>query len=58
MHSWPVTRLFTDSHFVGFLGQEFKAASYDGLFITGQASQPVYLEIDDDRKALKDAAYL
>jgi aldehyde:ferredoxin oxidoreductase len=54
----PVTRLFTDAHFGGVFGQELKAAGYDGLLITGQASRPVYLEIDDDQVALKDAGHL
>jgi len=54
----PVTRLFTDSHFGGFFGQEIKAAGYDGLLITGQAGAPVYVEIDDDRVAIKDASHL
>ena len=54
----PVTRLFTDSHFGGFFGQEVKAAGYDGLLITGQAGKPVYLEIDDERVAIKDAGHL
>jgi aldehyde:ferredoxin oxidoreductase len=54
----PVTRLFTDSHFGGVFGQEVKAAGYDGLLITGQAGKPVYLEIDDERVAIKDASHL
>ena len=54
----PVTRLFTDSHFGGVFGQEVKAAGYDGLLITGQADRPVYLEIDDERVAIKDASHL
>ncbi|MBN1136287.1 MAG: aldehyde ferredoxin oxidoreductase family protein [Anaerolineae bacterium] len=54
----PVTRLFTDSHFGGFWGQEIKAAGYDGLLITGQADAPAYVEIDDDRVAIKDASGL
>ena len=54
----PVTRLFTDSHFGGFFGQEIKSAGYDGLLITGQASRPVYLRIDDDQVAIEDASHL
>ena len=54
----PVTRLFTDSHFGGFFGQELKATGCDGLLITGQAAAPVYLEIDDDQVAIKDATHL
>jgi aldehyde:ferredoxin oxidoreductase len=54
----PVTRLFTDSHFGGFFGQEVKAAGCDGLLITGQADEPVYVEIDDERVVIKDAGHL
>jgi aldehyde:ferredoxin oxidoreductase len=54
----PVTRLFTDAHFGGAFGQELKAAGYDGLLISGQAPGPIYLEIDDDRIAVKDASHL
>ena len=54
----PVTRLFTDAHFGGFFGQEIKQAGYDGLLITGRASAPCYLEIRDDRVAIRDAAHL
>jgi aldehyde:ferredoxin oxidoreductase len=54
----PVTRLFTDAHFGGFFGQEIKQAGYDGLLITGRASAPCYLEIKDDRVAIRDAAHL
>ena len=54
----PVTRLFTDAHFGGSFGQEIKQAGYDGLLITGRASAPCYLEIRDDRVAIRDAAHL
>lgn len=54
----PVTRLFTDSYYGGFFGQELRAAGYDGLVITGQASKPVYLEIDNKDVAIKSAAHL
>jgi aldehyde:ferredoxin oxidoreductase len=54
----PLTRLFTDSHFGGFFGQELKAAGYDGLLLTGQAAAPCYVEIDGGNVAIKDAAHL
>jgi aldehyde:ferredoxin oxidoreductase len=54
----PVTRLFTDSHFGGFWGQELKSAGYDGLLITGAAVEPVYVEIDNREVAIKPAADL
>jgi aldehyde:ferredoxin oxidoreductase len=40
----------------GFFGPEIKFAGYDGIVITGQAPQPVYLVIEDDRVAIKNAA--
>ncbi|MBM4465426.1 MAG: aldehyde ferredoxin oxidoreductase family protein [Chloroflexi bacterium] len=54
----PLTCLFTDSYFGGFFGQELKYAGYDGLLITGQAARPCYLEINDGRVAIQDAAHL
>ena len=54
----PVTRLFTDSHFGGFFGQEIKSAGYDGLLITGQAARPTYLKIDDGQVSIEDASHL
>ncbi|MGE5602454.1 MAG: aldehyde ferredoxin oxidoreductase family protein [Nitrososphaerales archaeon] len=54
----PLTGLFADSYFGGFFGQELKAAGYDGMLITGQASEPVYLEIDDQAVSIKPASHL
>jgi aldehyde:ferredoxin oxidoreductase len=54
----PVTRLFTDSYFGGFFGQELRSAGYDGLLITGRAAAPVYLEIDNNQVTLKPAGHL
>lgn len=54
----PVTRLFTDSYFGGFWGQELRSAGYDGLLITGAAAGPVYLEINSKEVAIKPAGHL
>jgi len=54
----PVTRLFTDSYYGGFFGQELRSAGYDGLLITGRAPELSILEIDNDQVALKPAADL
>jgi aldehyde:ferredoxin oxidoreductase len=54
----PVTRLFTDSHFGGFFGQQIKAAGYDGLLLTGRSDALCFLEIDDERVAFKGADHL
>jgi aldehyde:ferredoxin oxidoreductase len=43
------------SNMGGFFGPEIKFAGYDGIIITGQASSPVYLYIDDDKVEVRDA---
>ena len=43
----PLTGLFLDSYFGGEFAQEIKFAGYDGLIITGKASKPTYVFIDD-----------
>jgi aldehyde:ferredoxin oxidoreductase len=45
----------TYSNFGGFFGPEIRFAGYDGILIAGQSSKPVYLHIDDDQVAIKDA---
>ena len=42
----------------GFFGAELKRAGFDGLVITGRASKPVYLFINNDKIELLDAATL
>jgi aldehyde:ferredoxin oxidoreductase len=39
-------------------GPELRAAGYEGLIIAGQAAEPVYLYIEDDRVEIRDAAPL
>jgi len=52
-HEW-----FTRSNLGGHWGAELKYAGYDGLVVIGQASQPVYLWIEDGRVELRDAGHL
>lgn len=40
------------------LGLELKPCGYDGILITGRASSPVYLFINDDKVELRDASRL
>jgi aldehyde:ferredoxin oxidoreductase len=54
----PVTRLFTDSYFGGFWGQELKSAGYDGMLVVGAAAEPVYLEINNGEVSIRSAAHL
>lgn len=42
----------------GYVGPELKKAGYDGIVITGRASTPVYLWIDDHRVEIREAADL
>ena len=39
----------------GFFGPEVKFAGYDGIAITGKASSPVYILIEDDKVQIKSA---
>ena len=52
------TGLWAESHIGGFWGPELRKAGYDGLWITGKASSPVYLWIQDGRLEVRDAAGL
>jgi aldehyde:ferredoxin oxidoreductase len=54
----PRTGLWNESHCGGFWGPELRFAGYDGLFITGRASEPVYLWIRGGRAELRDASHL
>ena len=39
-------------------GAELKCAGFNGIFVTGQASNPVYLLITDGKAELRDASHL
>lgn len=54
----PATRLWAESNCGGFWGVELRQAGFDGLWITGQASEPVYLWIRDDQVQIRPAAHL
>jgi len=54
----PATGLWGESNCGGFWGPELRFAGYDGLLITGRASSPVYLWIQDGRATLRDASHL
>ncbi|WP_027370294.1 aldehyde ferredoxin oxidoreductase family protein [Desulfovermiculus halophilus] len=54
----PLTGTFLDSYFGGYFSPEVKYAGYDGIIILGQAQEPVYLWIDDDRVEVRPAAHL
>ncbi len=54
----PATGAYLDSYCGGYWGQMLKYAGYDALVITGAASEPVMLAIDDDRVSVRPAGDL
>lgn len=42
----------------GQFAPELKFAGYDGLIVTGRSDKPVYIQIDNDKVEIKDAAHL
>jgi len=54
----PATRLWAESNIGGFWGPELRAAGFDGLWITGKASEPIYLWLNDGRLEFRKAAHL
>jgi len=54
----PLTGGFGESDVGGFWGAELKHAGWDAIVVTGQAEEPVYLWIQDDRVEILDAAHL
>jgi len=54
----PLTGGFGEGDVGGFWGAELKRAGWDAIVVTGQAEEPVYLWIEDDRVEIRDAAHL
>ena len=54
----PRTGAFAGSEAGGFWGAELKRAGWDGIVISGQAKEPVYLWIKDDQVEVRGAAHL
>ena len=54
----PLTGLWGESNCGGFFGPELKKAGYDGIIIKGASKSPVYLSIDENGAAIKDATSL
>jgi aldehyde:ferredoxin oxidoreductase len=52
---YPQASTVSYSNMGGFFGPEIRFAGYDGIVITGKASSPVYVFIDDDRVEIRDA---
>lgn len=54
----PATGLWGEANGGGFWGPALRQAGYDGLWITGQASQPVCLCIRDGEVSIRTASHL
>ena len=54
----PLTGFVGDSLASSYFSMAIKRAGYDGIVITGRASNPTYLFIDDDLIEFRDAGHL
>ncbi len=54
----PMTGTFLDSFSGGFFGPHMKFAGYDALLITGKATQPSYILVEEDRITISEAEHL
>jgi len=54
----PLTGVMTTATSSGFWGVELKKTGHDGIIFEGKSKKPVYLEILNDKVALKDASKL
>ncbi len=51
----PLTGMYVDSHSGGHFAPAVRRAGYDGIVVTGKASKPVYLWLDDGKVEFRDA---
>jgi aldehyde:ferredoxin oxidoreductase len=51
----PLTHVWGEANTGGYIGPELRFAGYDGIVITGQAAEPVWLSIVDGRAQLHAA---
>jgi aldehyde:ferredoxin oxidoreductase len=54
----PLTGGWADANCGGDFGPALRGAGWDAILISGQAKEPVYIFIDDDRVDVRDAAHL
>ncbi len=54
----PATGTYSDAYCGGFFGQILKYAGYDAIILSGAASEPVELVIDDQHVELRSARHL
>jgi len=51
----PLTGAWGDANCGGKFGPALRGAGYDGVFVSGEAENPMYLYVDGDRVELRDA---
>jgi aldehyde:ferredoxin oxidoreductase len=54
----PLTDAVGDSNIGGFFGAELRFAGFDHLVVSGKASKPVYVCINDGEISIEDASHL
>ena len=54
----PLTGGWGDANSGGYFGSQLKAAGWDAIFISGLASSPQYIMINDETIEIKDASHL
>jgi aldehyde:ferredoxin oxidoreductase len=54
----PLTGIWNEANMGGHWGAELRFAGFDGLIVTGRASEPVYLWIHDGQVEIRPAAHL
>lgn len=54
----PLTGGYGEGEAGGWWGPELKFAGFDGIIVTGQSSNPVYLWITDGKAELRDGSHL
>ena len=54
----PATNLWAESNCGGFWGPELRKAGCDGLWVTGQSAEPVYIWIKDDHVEIRSAEHI
>lgn len=51
----PLTGMYVDSHSGGFIARELRMAGYDGIIVTGKASKPSYLWLNNGKAEIREA---
>lgn len=54
----PLSGIFGEASVGGYWGSMLKRSGYDGIIVTGKSPKPVYIWINEEKVAIKDAAHL